>query len=181
MLVREYLGSAAELFNLPKAEAIDRIDSLLNLFALKDSGRQSLFSLSSGQRKKVGLCVALLPDRELLLLDEPFSGGLDPAGIAALQRVLTHRARHHGQTIVMTTPVAEIVSELADRLLILKSGELTGNFSRSELKQHCQDEVISASTLNALIFPDVAARIDQYLSQSAGQFSSSGSSQSGAL
>lgn len=63
---------------------IDRIDALLDLFSLTSIESQSLQSLSTGQKKKVGICSVLLADRQLLLLDEPFSGGLDPAGIAAL-------------------------------------------------------------------------------------------------
>ncbi len=166
MPVREYLGAAAELFEIPKAIGIDRIDALLELFGLTDSGSQLLNSLSTGQKKKAGLCAALLADRELLLLDEPFSGGLDPAGIAALRRVLLHRARTQGQTIVMTTPVAEVVSELADRLLILRDGALADNLDRAELLRRLPTGRSTADAINALIFPEVDSRIQSYLDQS---------------
>ena len=164
--VREYLGAAAELFGIPAAAAIDRIDALLDLFSLASTESQSLRSLSTGQKKKVGLCAALLPDRELLLLDEPFSGGLDPAAISALRRVLQNRARFHNQTIVLTTPVAEVVAELADRLLILSEGRLLHEYDRNELQERLGKAASSADALNDLIFPDSAQRIQRYLDRS---------------
>ena len=165
MQVREYLGAAASLFSIPMAESIDRIDALLDLFNLTSVESQSLRSLSTGQKKKVGLCSALLADREVLLLDEPFSGGLDPTGIAALRRVLMNRSRERHHTIVMTTPVAEVVAELADRLLILRDGTLAQNLDRDQLKQQMSNSTSSADALNALIFPDAEQRIHRYLGQ----------------
>lgn len=166
MQVREYLGAAAELFEIPQAQAIDRIDALLELFALTAAESQSLRNLSTGQKKKVGLCSALLADRDLLLLDEPFSGGLDPAGISALRRVLLNRSRDIGQTIVLTTPVVELVTELADRLLILQDGKLAHNLNRADVQQLMSNTASSADALNELIFPDAEHRIQHYLEHS---------------
>lgn len=164
-LVRDYLGAASELFAIPQAEAIDRIDSLLDLFGLTESGSQLLWNLSTGQKKKIGLCSALLPDRDLLLLDEPFSGGLDPAGISALRRVLIHHAREKGQTIVLTTPVAEVVAELADRLLILRDGKLAENLDRQQLQERLDGPLTQSDAINALIFPDAEERISRFINR----------------
>src|SRR5437868_6538916 len=78
---------------------------------------------SAGQQKKISLCSALVTEAKVLLLDEPFSGGLDPSGILALKHVL-RRLAQDGGTILMTTPVPELVDELADRLIILRDGEI---------------------------------------------------------
>ncbi len=169
MQVREYLGAAAALFDVPASEAIDRIDGLLDLFALTPAESRTLGSLSAGQKKKVGLCSALLADRGLLLLDEPFSGGLDPAGITALKRVLKHRAETRGQCILLSTPVAELVTEMADRLLVLQQGELTHHLDRTQLKSLLSGSPSPADALNALIFPDAEQRIEKYLTHSGGQ------------
>jgi len=117
MTVVEYLECSASLFGVDPAQMIDRAEKLLALFALTDVARQSTASLSDGQRKKTGLVAALLTDRDVLLLDEPFSGGLDAAGILAVKRILRRRA-DNGQTILLTTPVTEFVTEIADRLLV---------------------------------------------------------------
>lgn len=165
MMVREYLGAAAALFEIPTAEAIDRIDALLDLFSLTEAESHSLRSLSTGQRKKVGLCSALLADRDLLLLDEPFSGGLDPAGIAALRRVFLSRRKERNQTIILTTPVAEIIAGLADRLLILRDGSLVHDLNQSALQSEMTNAASSVDALNALIFADADQRIQRYLDQ----------------
>ncbi len=165
MTIREYLGAAAALFDIATAEAIDRIDSLLELFSLTEAESQTLRSLSTGQRKKVGLCSALLADRDLLLLDEPFSGGLDPAGIAALRRVLLSRKSQRNQTVILTTPVAEIIAGLADRLLILRDGTLVHDLDQNTLRKEMTNGASSADALNALIFPDAEERIQRYLDQ----------------
>ena len=67
MQVTEYLGASAALFDIPPGVAIERIESLLDLFSLSAARSQSLDSLSTGQKKKVGLCSALLSERKLLL------------------------------------------------------------------------------------------------------------------
>ncbi|MCP6726047.1 ATP-binding cassette domain-containing protein, partial [Klebsiella pneumoniae] len=79
-------------------------------------------SYSNGQQKKVAICGALVSEAAVLMLDEPFSGGLDPAGIMALKRVLRRRVEHDGATVVMTTPVPELVEELADRIALISDG-----------------------------------------------------------
>ena len=72
-------------------------------------------SLSAGQKKKVALCSALVAETPVLLLDEPFSGGLDPAGIMTLKRIIQHHQRRKEATIVLTSPVPELVEEIQRR------------------------------------------------------------------
>ena len=163
MTVVEYLAAAGALFGVSEAQLPDRIDSLLQLFALEKSRKQSLTALSAGQKKKVGLASAMLSDRELLLLDEPFSGGLDPAGIMAVRRVLKYRAERTGQTILMTTPVTELVTELADRLLVLRDGELAHNLTRAQILAAVPSGSTIAQWLEALVFPNVHEQVDRFL------------------
>lgn len=162
--LQEFLAASGSLFEIPDADLPDRIDALLRLFALDNCRNQSVTALSAGQKKKAGLASVLLSDRRLLLLDEPFSGGLDPAGIMAVRRVLQHRATHAGQTILLTTPVTELVTELADRLLVLRDGELAHNLTRREI----QDAVPAGSTVAAwleeLVFPNVHEQVDEFVS-----------------
>ena len=161
--VKEYLAAAASLFDVDEAAIPDRIDSLLRLLALDTSANQAVRSLSAGQKKKVGIAGALLSDRPLMLLDEPFSGGLDPAGIMAVRRVLKHRAATLGQTILMTTPVIELVTELADRLIVLRNGQLAHNLTREEITASVPSNISAARWLENLVFPNVHNRIEEYV------------------
>jgi ABC-type multidrug transport system ATPase subunit len=102
-------------------------------------------------------------DAPILLLDEPFSGGLDPAGILALKRILRHRVEHDGATVVLTTPVPELVEELADRIVVLHDGELLA-FDRAEgLRQRTGCSGPLAQVLERLIFPQAIESIEEYL------------------
>ncbi len=162
MTVIEYLHAASSLYCDDFAAGIDRIELLLDLFTLSDSSRQLTKSLSDGQKKKLGLISALLADRDVLLLDEPFSGGLDPAGILAVKRVLRNRS-DRGQTILMTTPVTEYVAEVADRLLVLRDGELIHNLTREEIHSSAGTESSVVESLEEIVFPDIHRRVDEYL------------------
>ncbi len=56
----------------------------------------------------------------ILLLDEPFSGGLDPGGLLTLKRIIQHQARRKVATVVLTSPVPELVEEIATRVVVLR-------------------------------------------------------------
>jgi ABC-type glutathione transport system ATPase component len=63
----------------------------------------------------------------------------------------------------MTTPVAEVVAELADRLLILRDGTLAENLTREELAFRIRESQSSFEGINSLIFPDVDDRVAAFL------------------
>jgi ABC-type multidrug transport system ATPase subunit len=78
----EFLLAVGHLYDVEEERLMAHVDQLLHLFDLTEKGDSPIRSLSAGQKKKVALCSALVPEVPILLLDEPFSGGLDPAGIA---------------------------------------------------------------------------------------------------
>src|SRR5579872_4595643 len=121
---REFLLGVGRLYDIPVERLIDHAERLLQLFELDKLGDSPTRTYSAGQQKKISLCSALVTEAKVLLLDEPFSGGLDPSGILALKHVLRRLAEHEGWTILMTTPVPELVDELADRMIILKDGQI---------------------------------------------------------
>ena len=59
-----------------------------------------------------------------ILVDKPFSGGLDPGGILVLKRVLQRLASDRQVTVLMRTLVPELVVELSHRVAIINHGEL---------------------------------------------------------
>jgi ABC-type multidrug transport system ATPase subunit len=66
----------------------------------------------------------LVTEAPVLLLDEPFSGGLDPSGLMVLRHVLQRLAASKEVTIVMATPVPELVEGLADRVALIRDGQI---------------------------------------------------------
>jgi hypothetical protein len=79
------------LYEIEDTRLLDHIDRLLVLFDLVDQGDWTISSYSNGQQKKIAIASALVTEAPVLLLDEPFAGGLDPAGTARLYLTVKSR------------------------------------------------------------------------------------------
>ena len=117
---REYLAGVGELYERT-AQDISRCSAAL-LTAFHLEANQVTDALSTGQQKKLALCGALISDADCYILDEPFAGGLDPAGILTLQHVMQELAARSDVTILFATPVPQIVGQLAHRVAVLHEG-----------------------------------------------------------
>lgn len=119
---RDVLGNASlglELNGIPRREARERARRSLATFGLEGFGEVYPEQLSGGMRQRVALLRSTLPDRELMLLDEPF-GALDAITRAGLQRWLARlfeSGRGHGMLLV-THDVEEALL-LSDRVHVL--------------------------------------------------------------
>jgi ABC-type multidrug transport system ATPase subunit len=96
------------------------------------------------------------------LLDEPFSGGLDPSGLLALKRVFLRHARQKELTIVMTSPVPELVEEIATKVVILHRGEILAFDTLDGLRRSTGCRGSLGDVLEQLIYPETSQRIDDY-------------------
>ena len=106
-----------------KAEIKAKVDSLLELVQLQDFGKRYPSQLSGGQRQRVALARALAISPRLLLLDEPF-GALDALVRKDLRRWLRRIHDETGVTTVFVTHDQEEALDLADRVVVLKQGEI---------------------------------------------------------
>ena len=112
---REFLLAVGRLYEIDETRLIDHAARLLQLFELTKLADSPIRTYSAGQQKKIALASALITEAKVFLLDEPFSGGLDPSGILALKQVFSRLTHHQGCTIVMTSPVPELVPGWTDR------------------------------------------------------------------
>jgi ABC-type multidrug transport system ATPase subunit len=158
---REFLLAVGRLYDIPVERLIDHVERLLELFELERLGDSPVRTYSAGQQKKISLCSALVTEAKILLLDEPFSGGLDPSGILALKHVL-RRIAEDGGAILMTTPVPELVDELADRLIILRDGQIAVQGTLRDLQHETQCSGGLADVLERLISPHTLENLDRY-------------------
>ena len=159
---REFILSIGKLHGVDELRMFDHADRLLRLFNLAEQGDSPISSYSAGQKKKIALCSALITDTPYMLLDEPFSGGLDPAGILALKEVLKQLKRDRGVTIVMTTPVPELIGELADRVAIIRRGELAAYDTPEGLRQQAGNDLSLSEALEQLVFPETHDSLKAY-------------------
>jgi ABC-type multidrug transport system ATPase subunit len=159
---REYVLSVGRLYGVDDLRLFEHVDRLLTLFNLSLQGDQPISSYSAGQRKKIALSAALVTEAPYLFFDEPFSGGLDPAGILALKRVLQRLAARDDVTIVMTTPVPELVEGLADRIAIIQDGRLAAFDAADGLRHLAGVSGSLAEVLERMLHPDTVQNIERY-------------------
>jgi len=161
---REFLLSVGQLYDIEMDRLMEHVERLIDLFDLQKQGDWPINSYSSGQKKKIALASALLTEAPLLLLDEPFSGGLDPSGLLALKRVLRRRV-DDGGTIVLTSPVPELVEEVADRIIIIKHGEIAAFDTLDGLREMTQCEGSLSEILEMLMFPETTQKLQEYFKE----------------
>ncbi len=79
--------------------------------------------LSLGNKQRLALARAILPDPRLLILDEP-ANALDPAGIVEIRRLLRRLADQQGVTVFVSSHILAEIAQLADRIGIIHHGRL---------------------------------------------------------
>jgi ABC-type multidrug transport system ATPase subunit len=141
---------------------MDHADRLISLFELSAKEDSVISSYSSGQKKKLLLSAALITQAPVMILDEPFSGGLDPAGIMALKRIFQHLRSQGQTTIVLSTPVPELVEDLADRIAVVRDGRLVAFDSVAGLRNQSGGEGKLDEIYARLFSPATASNIDRY-------------------
>jgi ABC-type multidrug transport system ATPase subunit len=159
---REFILSVGRLYGVEMGRLLDHADRLLSLFDLQPIAEAPIRTYSSGQQKKISLCSALIADTPILLLDEPFSGGLDPAGILAMKSLLQRMANQQDRIIVFTAPVPELVEETADRLVVLKQGEVAAAGTLHDLKKQAGGGRTLETFLEKIVFPETLTQIERY-------------------
>lgn len=118
MSVKENAALGLMFAGLSKAEAAERVDSLLDMLGLHDKKGVNVQSLSGGQQQRVALARSLATDPEILLLDEPFSA-LDAFTRTALQEEVPEICRERGITMIIVTHDIDEAVAMADRVLIM--------------------------------------------------------------
>jgi ABC-2 type transport system ATP-binding protein len=81
---------------------------------------QPIRTYSKGMRQKLGLLAAMLPDKEIIILDEPLSG-LDPGARAVVKNAFS-TLRKKGKTLFFSSHILTDLEEIADRLVIIHEG-----------------------------------------------------------
>jgi ABC-2 type transport system ATP-binding protein len=102
---------------VPKA----RIAEAVEIVGLTNRIHDKVGTYSQGMRQRLGLAQALLPENELVLLDEP-TNGLDPEGIHEMRMLIQRLNRERGITVLFCSHLLVEVEQLCDRVAILNQG-----------------------------------------------------------
>jgi len=124
MTIYENMMLVPKLLKWSESEKRDRAEELLKLVDM-DTEYLDRYpnELSGGQQQRIGVLRALASNPPLILMDEPF-GALDPITRDALQEEFKNLQRTLDKTIVFVTHDMDEAIKLADRIVILKGGEI---------------------------------------------------------
>jgi ABC-2 type transport system ATP-binding protein len=128
----QYVDFFGQMMGLSSAESKRRAQDLLARFDMPEAWDRRMGTYSKGMRQKMALVRAMLHDPSVLLLDEPTSA-MDPHS-AKLVRDAVLSLRHHRRAIVICTHNLAEAELLADRIAIIRRGEIVTQGAPSELK-----------------------------------------------
>ncbi len=110
----------AHIAGIPKKEALERAQELIQEVGLFERSTHYPSQLSGGERQRIALARALVNNPELVLADEP-TGNLDPANSRMVSDILFELCENHGKTLILVTH-DEVIASRASRSLTLVRG-----------------------------------------------------------
>lgn len=130
LTVAEHMEFLARAYRLKDYK--QRTEDLFTKFELLDKKKKFGDELSKGMQQKLNICLGMLTDPGVMLLDEPMIG-LDPHAIKELKNSI-EEMRNQGKTLLVSTHIIDSVDMLWDRTLIMQNGKIKANITRSELE-----------------------------------------------
>jgi len=100
-----------------------RIEEVLEIVGLRDRAGDRVRVYSHGMRQRLGIAQALLPNPELIILDEP-TDGLDPQGLCETRELIRRLRDELGLTVVLSSHLLHEVEQICNRVAIIDGGRL---------------------------------------------------------
>ena len=113
----------------------ERIREVIGWVSLSGRENQAVRTYSHGMRARLALAQALLPDPELLILDEP-TNGLDPEGIHEMRTTIRRLHGELGLTLMLSSHLLTEVEQLCNRIAVLNGGRKVFDGTLTEAKHH---------------------------------------------
>ncbi|WP_102400383.1 ABC transporter ATP-binding protein [Haloimpatiens massiliensis] len=133
MSVEQNIGFGLKKMN--KEEKRERVQEMLELIDLKGFEKRYPHELSGGQQQRVAIGRAVAPNPSILLLDEPFSN-LDANLQSRIRRELKNIINKIGITSIFVTHDKEDALAIADKVIILRDGEITASGNSKEVLEN---------------------------------------------
>ena len=130
--VRRNLLVYASYFRMPKREAAQRAEELLDFIGMTQRADARIDHLSGGMKRRLMIARALLHRPRLLVLDEPTTG-LDPQVRQEIWQKLEELRRVSGVTILLSTHYMDEAEKLCERLVVMDHGKILANGTPKDL------------------------------------------------
>lgn len=124
----------AAVYNVPKEVRKQRIDDLLDFFALGNRANSRVGGFSKGMRQRLALARTLIHDPDIIFLDEPTSG-LDPVASRDVHQMI-EQLSHRGRTVFLCTHNLVEAERLCDRIAVLAHGTVLAVGDIHSLSSH---------------------------------------------
>lgn len=135
---RAFLRYMAGIKGIPSRQAKKEVEELLEVVNLSEYARKRVGGFSGGMKQRVMLAQALLGDPEILILDEP-TAGLDPKERIVIRNYIAGLSKN--KIILFATHVVSDIECIADKVLVIKSGNRAAYASPSELIEQIHGKV----------------------------------------
>lgn len=135
MTVASYLKFAAQIKGVAARKESFQVAKVLDDCDLLRVKNQKISTLSKGYKQRVGIAQAIIHEPKLLILDEPTSG-LDP--IQILQVLALIKNQRDQRTVLLSTHTLNEIEQVAQRVLMLKAGQIVLDESLEELLKNKQ-------------------------------------------
>jgi ABC-2 type transport system ATP-binding protein len=134
LTARQNLHYFAELADVPRDAAAQRITDLLALVGLEDWIDEKAGKYSRGMRRRLGIAQSLMRDPEVLIYDEP-TLGIDPEGTRVIRELILRLTKEQGKTVLLSTHLLPEVNRMCDRIGIMRRGRLVAEGTVAELRE----------------------------------------------
>ena len=146
MTVKDYLKFAAEIKDIPVKQQRRQLDKVLEECQIDNVKTKTIATLSKGYKQRVGIAQAIIHEPKLLILDEPTSG-LDPIQILQVRNLIKNLRNE--RTVLLSTHILCEIEQIAQRVLIIKSGQIIVDESLEVLlKTKSTDQIICPGNHN---------------------------------
>lgn len=122
-----------------------RISEVVEFVGLQEKLTTKAKNLSLGQRQRLGLGIAILPDPDLLILDEPING-LDPSGIIEFRKLLEKLNQEKQVTILISSHILTELYQVSTKFGFIYKGQLIKEITKSDLDKANQSGLILTVT-----------------------------------
>lgn len=154
LTIIENLDLIGRIYGLNEPQRSAQIEKLLKFFGIWHMADNQTGNLSAGQATRVMLAKAFINDPEIVLLDEP-TASLDPDIAHQVRKFILLQRQEKNTSILITSHNMDEVTELCDRVLVLKNGQIIANNTPANLAKST-----SNIRINLIISQEIKAALD---------------------